>query len=53
MMEADLSLQTYLKHLRLATVAANYRRFAEEAAQASQRLRALPASPVRGRRATA
>jgi DNA replication protein DnaC len=34
--EADLLLQSYLKHLRLPTVAANYRRFADEAAQASQ-----------------
>jgi DNA replication protein DnaC len=36
MMEADLLLQTYLKHLRLPTVAANYQRFAQEAAQANQ-----------------
>ena len=35
-MEADLLLQTYLKHLRLPAVAANYQRFAQEAAQANQ-----------------
>ena len=35
-MGADLLLETYLKRLRLPTVAANYRRFAQEAAQGNQ-----------------
>ncbi len=35
-MEADLLLKSYLKRLRLPTVAANYRRFAQEAAQTNQ-----------------
>jgi len=34
--EADLLLQTYLKRLRLPTVAANYRRFSQEASQSNQ-----------------
>ena len=35
-MGSDLLLETYLKRLRLPTVAANYRRFAQEAAQGNQ-----------------
>ncbi len=35
-MGADLLLETYLKRLRLPTVAANYRRFAQEAAHGNQ-----------------
>ena len=35
-MEAGLLLETYLKRLRMPTVAANYRRFAQEAAQTNQ-----------------
>lgn len=35
-MEADLLLRTYLRRLRLPTVATNYRRFAQEAAQTNQ-----------------
>lgn len=35
-MEADLLLQIYLKQLRLPSVAAHYRRFAQEAGQANQ-----------------
>ena len=35
-MEAGLLLDAYLKRLRMPTVASNYRRFAQEAAQASQ-----------------
>jgi DNA replication protein DnaC len=35
-MEADLLLQTYLKRLRLPTVAGNYRRFSQEASQSNQ-----------------
>lgn len=35
-MEADLLLETYLKRLRLPTVATNYRRFAREASQSNQ-----------------
>lgn len=35
-MEADLLLKSYLKRLKLPTVAANYRRFAQEAASGNQ-----------------
>ncbi len=35
-MGSDLLLETYLKRLRLPTVAANYRRFAQEATQGNQ-----------------
>jgi DNA replication protein DnaC len=35
-MEADLLLETYLKRLRLPTIAANYRRFSQEAAKTNQ-----------------
>ena len=34
--EADLLLKSYLKRLKLPTVAANYRRFAQEASQSNQ-----------------
>jgi DNA replication protein DnaC len=35
-MEADLLLRSYLKRLKLPTIAANYRKFAQEAASANQ-----------------
>jgi DNA replication protein DnaC len=35
-MESDLLLNTHLKRLRLPTVAANYRRFSQEASQTKQ-----------------
>jgi DNA replication protein DnaC len=35
-LESDLLLNTYLKRLRLPTVAANYRRFSQEASQTKQ-----------------
>lgn len=35
-MEADLLLRTYLKRLRLPTIAGNYRRFSQEASQSNQ-----------------
>ena len=35
-MGSDLLLETYLKRLRLPTVAANYRRFAQEATHGNQ-----------------
>lgn len=34
--EADLLLKNYLKRLKLPTLAANYRRFAQEASQSNQ-----------------
>jgi len=34
--EADLLLKSYLKRLKLPTVAANYRRFAQETSQTNQ-----------------
>ncbi len=35
-MGSDLLLETYLKRLRLPSVAANYRRFAQEATHGNQ-----------------
>ena len=34
-MEADLLLRSYLKRLKLPTIAANYRKFAQEASVAA------------------
>lgn len=54
---ADLLLRSYLKRLRLPTMAANYRKFAQEAAQANQPyerfLLALAEAEVQSREANA